>query len=68
MGFLDLNMEFDRRDNRLEPKEGFYLAVDAAAGLSQHHAGLRPFFKVTPEARGYVSFGAKTSSSPSRAG
>lgn len=56
VGFLDLNVEFDRRDNRLEAKEGIYLALNTAGGLSSA-ARLRPFFKVTPEARGYVSFG-----------
>jgi translocation and assembly module TamA len=56
VGFLDLNMEFDRRDNRLEPKVGFYFALDTAGGLAST-THLSPFLKVTPEARGYVSFG-----------
>ena len=54
--FLDLNVEFDRRDNRLEPTAGYYFGLDAAGGISSA-LRLRPFFKVTPEARGYVSFG-----------
>ena len=53
---FDLNAELDKRDNRLEPKEGFYLALNAAVGVSSA-IRVRPFFKVTPEARGYVSFG-----------
>lgn len=56
VGFFDVNAEFDRRDNKLEPKNGFYAALDTAVGLSQT-SQVRPFFKVTPEARGYVSFG-----------
>ncbi len=56
VAFLDLNVELDRRDNRLEPKEGYYFALDAAGGISSA-IRLRPFFKVTPEARGYLSFG-----------
>ncbi|MDP1826473.1 MAG: BamA/TamA family outer membrane protein [Archangium sp.] len=56
VGFFDLNVELDRRDNRLEAKQGFYLALDTAVGLAST-TRLRPFLKVTPEARGYVSFG-----------
>lgn len=57
LSFIDLVTEFDRRDNRLEPKAGYYFAIDVATGLSSADQ-LRPFLKVTPEARGYVSFGA----------
>ena len=53
---LELNVELDRRDSRLEPKEGSYFALNTAGGLSAS-GRLRPFFKFTPEARGYVSFG-----------
>lgn len=56
VGFFDVTVEHDRRDNKLEPREGYFLALDVAAGLSQT-SQLRPFFKVTPEARGYVSVG-----------
>jgi translocation and assembly module TamA len=56
VGFLEGLLEFDRRDNKLEPKEGFYLALDVTGGLSQTQQ-LRPFVKLTPEARGYLSFG-----------
>jgi translocation and assembly module TamA len=53
---LELNVEFDRRDNRLEAKEGYYFALNTAGGVSSA-IRVRPFFKVTPEARGYLSFG-----------
>ncbi|MFT3711809.1 MAG: BamA/TamA family outer membrane protein [Archangium sp.] len=56
VGFGEITAEFDRRDNKLEPKEGFYVSLDLAGGISSAQQ-LRPFFKVTPEARGYVSFG-----------
>lgn len=57
VGFLDVSVEFDRRDNRLEPREGFFIALNSAGGFSST-TRLRPFLQVTPEARGYVSFGA----------
>lgn len=56
VGYGQITAEFDKRDNKLEPKEGFYVALDLAGGVSSTQQ-LRPFFKVTPEARGYVSFG-----------
>ena len=56
VGYLQLASEYDKRDDKLEPKEGFYLALDLAGGISST-TQTRPFFKVTPEARGYVSFG-----------
>jgi translocation and assembly module TamA len=58
VAFLELNVEWDKRDNRLEPHEGFYAALNTAAGLSSTTL-LRPFLKVTPEVRGYWSFGGK---------
>ena len=58
VSFLDVTAELDERDNKLEPKAGYYLSLDVAGGLSST-SRLRPFFKVTPEVRGYVSFGKK---------
>lgn len=58
VGYLNLNAEWDHRDNRQEPKEGWYLAIDAAGGLSKANE-VRPFLRFTPEARGYVSFGLR---------
>lgn len=57
VGYLDLLVEYDKRDNKLEPKTGFFLSLDVAGGISST-TRVSPFFKVTPEARGYVSFGA----------
>lgn len=58
VGFFDVTAEWDRRDNKLAPKSGFYLATAAQAGLSRTTT-LTPFLKVVPEARGYWSFGAE---------
>lgn len=57
VGFFDVSAEYDRRDNKLEPREGYYLGLDAAVGFSNTQR-ITSFFKVTPEARGYLSFGA----------
>ncbi len=56
VSFLDVTAELDRRDNRLEPRSGHYLAVSVQGGLSQTNQ-VTPYFRVVPEARGYVSFG-----------
>ncbi len=58
VGFVDLMAEWDRRDNRAEPHEGFYAAMNVSGGLAQTNQ-LRPFVRVTPEVRGYVSFGSE---------
>ncbi len=58
VSFLDVTVEWDRRDNKLEPKSGFYLAASAQAGLSRT-TQLTPFVKLVPEARAYWSFGAE---------
>ncbi len=54
ISYLEQTVEWDRRDNKLEPKSGTY------AGLSLQEGGLGGvfrFFRVLPEVRGYVSFG-----------
>jgi translocation and assembly module TamA len=53
MGIFDFNVEYDKRDKKLEATQGFYLGLSSSFGLSQSS----PFIKVVPEARGYVSFG-----------
>lgn len=58
ISFLELTAEFDRRDNKLEPKEGYYFALSTQGGVAQT-SQFRPYFRVVPEARGYVSFGGK---------
>ncbi|MBL9037280.1 MAG: BamA/TamA family outer membrane protein [Archangium sp.] len=58
VAFLGTTIELDRRDSRLEAREGFYLALDVVGGLYQREV-VTPFFKVTPEARGYLSLDAK---------
>ncbi|MCA2978197.1 MAG: BamA/TamA family outer membrane protein, partial [Myxococcaceae bacterium] len=56
IGFADLTVEFDRRDDKLAPRQGFFLSASAQAGLSQT-TRFTPFVRLLPEARGYVSFG-----------
>jgi len=56
VGYLGLRVELDRRDQRLEPRAGYYLGLDLQGGLS-HVNPLVPYFRVVPEVRGYVSFG-----------
>lgn len=56
ISFADVTVEWDRRDNRLEPHDGFLLSLATSAGVSQT-TGLRPYVRVVPEARGYVSWG-----------
>ncbi len=56
VSFFDVTVELDKRDNKLEPRQGYYLALDTAVGFAATR-DLKSFFKVTPEARGYVSFG-----------
>ena len=58
VSYLELAVEYDKRDKRLEPKEGYYLRLSVAGGVSSATT-FRPFFRVTPELRGYVSFGAR---------
>jgi translocation and assembly module TamA len=56
VAFLELAAEWDRREHKLEPREGFYVGLNTKGGLSETTA-LRPYFQISPEARGYVSFG-----------
>lgn len=56
LGYLDVTTEWDRRDNKLEPKSGFFLSASVQGGLSRT-TQFTPFIKLVPEARGYVSFG-----------
>jgi translocation and assembly module TamA len=54
--FFDVTAEYDKRDNKLEPKQGVYLAASAQLGYSKTNQET-PFVKVVPEARAYFSFG-----------
>lgn len=54
ISYLDQTIEWDRRDSKLEPKEGWYLALSLQEGGL---GGVFRFFRAMPEARGYVSFG-----------
>jgi translocation and assembly module TamA len=56
VAFTDLTVEYDRRNDKLAPKQGFFLSASAQAGVSQT-TRLTPFIRLLPEARGYFSFG-----------
>lgn len=55
-GYLDLLVEFDRRDDKLEPHDGYYAALTTSGGLAQTDV-VRGFLRLVPEVRGYKSFG-----------
>jgi len=56
ISYADLTAEWDRRNDRLEPRRGYYLALNLqqAGGLL---GGSFAYTRVMPEARGYLSFG-----------
>jgi len=54
VSFLDVIFELDRRDNRLEPTQGLYAALDVQGGVFQANS-ITPFMKFVPEIRGYYS-------------
>jgi translocation and assembly module TamA len=56
ISYIDLTADFDRRDEPLAAKEGFYFAVSVQAGLAST-SSVKPYLRIVPEARGYVSFG-----------
>jgi translocation and assembly module TamA len=56
LGYLDVTLEFDRRDDRLEPRQGYYLGLSVQGGLAST-TSVKPYFRVVPDARGYLSFG-----------
>lgn len=54
ISYLEQTIEWDRRDNKLEPKSGTYMALSLQEGGL---GGVFAFFRVMPEVRGYISFG-----------
>jgi translocation and assembly module TamA len=55
VSFADLQIEWDRRDNKLEPTQGTYASVSIQAGVSRGES-LEPYWRIVPELRGYRSF------------
>ncbi len=55
VSFADLQIEWDRRDNKLEPTQGTYAAISIQAGVSRGET-LEPYWRIVPELRGYRSF------------
>lgn len=56
ISFVELSAQLDRRDKKLEPREGYYLGLSLQGGLFSSRQ-LTPYFRAVPEARGYLSFG-----------
>jgi translocation and assembly module TamA len=54
--FLDVLLEWDKRDDRLEPHDGFYAALTTSGGFARTDV-VRPFLRLVPEVRGYLGFG-----------
>jgi translocation and assembly module TamA len=57
--YFEEQVAWDRRDDPLEPRTGWYTALDMQQGGNSLPEGgfvFFNFFKFTPEARGYVSF------------
>ncbi len=55
LSYLEQNLEVDRRDDKLEPKKGYLLALAFQEG-GGFLGGSFDYLRVVPEARGYVSF------------
>lgn len=56
IAFADLSVDWDRRDQKLEPTRGVYAALNLQGGLSQT-SRMTPYARVMPEVRGYVGLG-----------
>lgn len=55
LSYLEQTVEFDRRDDRFEPRRGYYLALSLQEGGGPL-GGAFTYLRLLPEARGYVSF------------
>lgn len=55
LSYAEERVEWDKRDDHQEPKRGYYLAVTFQEG-GGFLGGSFDYFKIQPEARGYVSF------------
>lgn len=56
LSYVEETIEYDRRDNLLEPREGFYASVAFQQGGGVL-GGQFSFYRILPEVRGYYSFG-----------
>jgi translocation and assembly module TamA len=56
LSYLSESIAWDKRDNRLEPRSGFYMALGFQQGGGPL-GGNFEYLRVLPEARGYLSFG-----------
>jgi translocation and assembly module TamA len=56
VSYLEQTIEYDRRDDRTEPRSGYYLALSLQEGGGPLQ-GAFTYLKIQPDVRGYVSFG-----------
>jgi translocation and assembly module TamA len=56
ISYLEVNAQFDRRDSRLEPKDGFMVELSVQGGLAQTTL-IKPYLRIVPAVSGDVSFG-----------
>lgn len=53
VSYFEQTVEWDRRDNKLEPKTGTFAALSLQEGVGGNFS----YFRIQPEVRGYLSFG-----------
>jgi translocation and assembly module TamA len=56
LSYLQQDITWDKRDDKLEPHSGYYLALSFQEGGGPL-GGNYDYFRIAPEVRGYVSFG-----------
>ncbi len=56
VSYLEQTVEWDRRDDRLEPRSGFYAQLSLQEGGGPL-GGVFTYLRLAPDLRGYVSFG-----------
>ena len=62
LAYLEQTIELDRRDDRNEPRNGFYLALSLQEGWvppRAERAAPFTYLRIQPDARAYVSFGSE---------
>jgi len=59
VSWADVTVEWDHRDNRLEPRNGWYASLSVQGGLSNPKEAIATYLRISPEVRGYKSFGAE---------
>lgn len=58
LAYAEQTIEYDRRDDRMEPRSGFYAALSLQEGGGPRDGATFTYLRLLPEIRGYTSFGA----------